>query len=176
MRSIDERPTESVARAGRWLAAGVLLALVVCKAWVGDDAAITARAVDNLLHGYGLRWNVSERVQAFTHPLWALLLIPAMASGLSWYAALIGLGLAATTATVFGLLHLSRRDALLGSIALSVLAYSRAFVDYSTSGLENPLATCLIAALSRCSPGVPRRTLTVATEADQNTTLMRPIR
>jgi arabinofuranosyltransferase len=57
-----------------WAAACVLLALVAHRAWVGDDAVITARVVDNFLHGYGLRWNVSDRVQAFTHPLWAMLL------------------------------------------------------------------------------------------------------
>jgi arabinofuranosyltransferase len=55
------------------LACVVLLALfavVLCRtAWVGDDAYITFRTVDNLVHGYGARWNVDERVQAYTHPL-----------------------------------------------------------------------------------------------------------
>jgi hypothetical protein len=55
-------------RAAPWIASAVLLGSVFYKAWIGDDAAITARVIDNLLHGYGLRWNVDERVQAFTHP------------------------------------------------------------------------------------------------------------
>jgi len=38
-------------------------------AWVCGDAYITFRTIDNLVHGYGLRWNVDERVQAFTHPV-----------------------------------------------------------------------------------------------------------
>jgi hypothetical protein len=70
--STDPRPDESsdVAPSGRWttwLHASpwiwrvVLLASVFYKAWVGDDAAITARVVDNFLHGYGLRWNVTDR-------------------------------------------------------------------------------------------------------------------
>src|SRR5512138_1134627 len=45
-------------------------------AWVCDDAYITFRTIDNFVHGYGLRWNVDERVQAFTHPLWLLVLTP----------------------------------------------------------------------------------------------------
>ena len=55
-----------------------LFALVIVRrAWVSDDAYITFRTVDNFLHGYGLVWNVSERVQAYTHPLWVFLLVGA---------------------------------------------------------------------------------------------------
>src|ERR1700756_4952216 len=43
-------------------------------AWLCDDAYITLRTVDNLVSGYGLRWNVAERVQTYTHPLWMLAL------------------------------------------------------------------------------------------------------
>jgi hypothetical protein len=44
--------------------------VVVWKAWVCDDAYITFKTVDNFVEGYGLRWNVLERVQVHTHPLW----------------------------------------------------------------------------------------------------------
>src|SRR5262245_9291823 len=62
-----------------------LLALVVCTlfavvlartAWVADSAYLTFRTIDNLINGYGLRWNIAERVQVFTHPLWLALLTP----------------------------------------------------------------------------------------------------
>ena len=43
-------------------------------AWVAEDAFITFRAVDNLLAGHGPVWNIGERVQVYTHPLWYLLL------------------------------------------------------------------------------------------------------
>lgn len=39
-------------------------------AWVAEDAFITFRAVDNLLKGFGPVWNIGERVQVYTHPLW----------------------------------------------------------------------------------------------------------
>ena len=48
--------------------------VVTRNAWLSDDAYITFRTVDNLINGYGLTWNVVERVQAYTHPLWMLLL------------------------------------------------------------------------------------------------------
>jgi hypothetical protein len=58
--------------------AGIALALlyiglVIRTSWVGDDAYITFRALENFLHGYGPVFNVGERVQVFTHPLWFLL-------------------------------------------------------------------------------------------------------
>jgi arabinofuranosyltransferase len=47
--------------------------LFYCNSWIGDDAFITMRVVDNLSHGYGLVWNTGERVQVFSHPLWLFL-------------------------------------------------------------------------------------------------------
>ena len=42
-------------------------------AWMCDDAYISFRSADNLIHGFGLTWNIDERVQVFTNPLWTLL-------------------------------------------------------------------------------------------------------
>ncbi len=55
-------------------AGAVLLTVIVRCAWVCDDAFITLRTIDNLMNGHGMRWNIAERVQTFTHPLWMLLL------------------------------------------------------------------------------------------------------
>jgi hypothetical protein len=52
------------------------LLLLVRTAWTSDDAFITLRTVENFLGGDGLTWNTFERVQAYTHPLWMLALIP----------------------------------------------------------------------------------------------------
>ena len=51
----------------------------LANAWIGDDAYITFRVVDNFINGYGLTFNPDERVQAYTHPLWMLLLSAAYA-------------------------------------------------------------------------------------------------
>ncbi|KAB2966015.1 MAG: hypothetical protein F9K18_06090, partial [Thermoanaerobaculia bacterium] len=66
------------------------------NAWLTDDAFITFRTIEQFLAGNGLRFNVHERVQSFTHPLWLALLLlpralgvalPAAAFALSWGAA-----------------------------------------------------------------------------------------
>jgi arabinofuranosyltransferase len=52
----------------------VIFLLLLPTAWICDDAYITMRTADNFVNGYGLTWNVSERVQAYTHPLWLFLI------------------------------------------------------------------------------------------------------
>jgi arabinofuranosyltransferase len=48
--------------------------ILLGNAWTNDDAYITFRTIDNFINGYGLRWNVDERVQAYTNPLWMFVL------------------------------------------------------------------------------------------------------
>jgi len=52
----------------------MLFTIVVFQsAWLNDDAYITFRTVDNFVNGYGLTWNVSERVEPYSNPLWMFL-------------------------------------------------------------------------------------------------------
>ena len=146
--AIAATPTES---AERWLVAGALavyLTLVLRTAWVTDDAFISLRTVDNFLHGYGLRWNVSERVQAYTHPLWLFALIGVNALWHDPFYSTLALSITTSVAAValvaFGL----GRTAVQAVFAVTMLALSRAFVDFSTSGLENPLSYLLIGAFA----------------------------
>ena len=96
-------------RVGRVLAGATALAvlgLVLKDAWVCDDAYITFRHVDHLWLGHGLQWNVGERVQGSTHPLWLLLLaLLQPVTGEPFWSAL-GLGLVCTTGA---LLLIARR-------------------------------------------------------------------
>src|SRR5882762_6634227 len=39
-----------------------LLFVIVKDAWLSDDSYITMRVVDNFIRGYGLTWNIDERV------------------------------------------------------------------------------------------------------------------
>ena len=50
------------------------LIIVFITAWLSDDAYITFRSIDNFINGFGLTWNIGERVQAYTHPLWMFLI------------------------------------------------------------------------------------------------------
>ena len=50
------------------------IVVLLRSAYVNEDAYITMRTVDNFVNGYGLRWNIAERVQTFTHPLWLIMI------------------------------------------------------------------------------------------------------
>ena len=123
----------------------LFLLVLVRTAWVCDDAFITLRTVDNLLNGYGLRWNIAERVQSFTHPLWMLLSIVPYAVTGDPYVTSIWLGIAVSLVAFTAALWLAQ-DLWIAIAGALLLASSRAFVDYSTSGLENPLTHLLLAA------------------------------
>lgn len=120
-----------------------LLAVVVAKAWVCDDAYITLRTVDNLLSGYGPNWNAGERIQAYTHPLWMLLLAAASRVTADVFYTSIGLGVLLTAVSAWILTHRLAPSAGGAGLGLALLAGSRAFTDYATSGLENPLTQAL---------------------------------
>ena len=130
------------------VAALLLLALTTLfSAWLCDDAYITFRTVENVVDGYGPRWNVLERVQAYTHPLWMSLLVPLrQITGEIYFTSLV-VSLLLTWAAVGVLLTHAPRTAGLAAACVLALALSRSFVDYSTSGLENPLAHFLLAVL-----------------------------
>jgi arabinofuranosyltransferase len=121
------------------------LVLLLRTAWVCDDSYISFRVLDNLLNGYGLRWNVDERVQAFSNPLWVFFLTPFYAASREIYytSLLVSIGLSLTT---FYLVTFKASAGVAGGfLAACVLMLSKAFVDYSTSGLENPLTHLLLA-------------------------------
>jgi arabinofuranosyltransferase len=150
------------------LAAVLVLAMAVTKdAWLSDDAFITLRTVDNFWNGYGLRWNPIERVQAYTHPLWMLVLAAAYGVTREPHLTTLAVSLGVTAASVW---LLFRRLTPAGrAVAFLPLAGSRAFVDYSTSGLENPLSHLLLAAFWLLAladaPPSRRRLLTLTTLA-----------
>jgi arabinofuranosyltransferase len=115
-------------------------------AWLSDDAYITFRTVDNVVNGYGLRWNVAERVQSYTHPLWMLLVIAPYALTREAFFTPIFLQMALALATVALIAWRLAIDRVSACLALLILVCSKAFVEYSTSGLENPLTHLLLVA------------------------------
>lgn len=139
-------PTMTRGRLAVACAVIVYLALVVKDAWLSDDAYITFRSVSNFVNGYGPTWNIDERVQSFTHPLWMFLLSGTyfLLRNIYWSSLLlcIAVSLAAVCVVAFGIAR-SSWTAIAGVL---VLAASKTFLDYSTSGLEDP-ATFLLLAL-----------------------------
>ena len=119
--------------------------------WTSEDAFITFRVVTNLWHGYGPVFNPGERVEAYTHPLWLLLLsILAFPTGQIERTALwLGLFCAAASIVLAlsSAVRLQGRDSggvWLPAGALIFVALPPAW-DFATSGLEMSLAIFWIA-------------------------------
>ena len=135
---------------------GVALLLT---AWVGDNTYMTFRTIDNFVHGYGLRWNVAERVQAYTHPLWmSLVAVFYWWTGEPYFTS-IALSIALTLLAVWLLMRLAPSIWSAGA-GLTILWCSRAFIDYSTSrSRESPderAAAAVCRLLSVTAPPVLR--------------------
>jgi arabinofuranosyltransferase len=109
-----------------------------------EDAYITFRTIDNWVNGHGLRWNPAERVQVYTHPLWMLILTAGrLVTGELYYATLawsliLSAGVLVALAIGFAVSRVA------GILAIVLLTGSRAFIDFSSSGLENPLTHLLL--------------------------------
>lgn len=117
---------------------------LIRTAFITDDAGITLRSILNFINGYGPTFNIDERVQAFTHPMWFLILaITTLLFGNVFYATFfVSIGV-----SVLNLWLLTTKLALnnLGMlIGLFAIILSKSFIDFSTSGLENPLSHLFI--------------------------------
>jgi len=118
--------------------------ILIRNLWVSDDSFITMRVIDNFMHGYGLVWNVGERVQVFTHPLWLFIILPfAYIFKDSLYTYYVPSLLISLLTIYLFLSHFAQspRKLILTAIALGG---SMAFIDFSSSGLENPLTHLLL--------------------------------
>lgn len=132
----------------RWLFFFFVVAyavVLVRTAWMCDDAYITLRTIDNFVQGYGLVWNVGERVQVYTHPLWMFLISAFYAFTREPYYTTLVISMLLSLSTAVLLLWVSRDNVYTLSLVGLLLVGSKAFVDYSTSGLENLLAHLLLA-------------------------------
>lgn len=142
--SVPVQPTDG--KFARWLgwSAVVFFVLAVTRrGWVSDDAFITMRAVDHLIHGRGFVYNAGERVLGFTNPLWALLLtVPYVLIPDPYFAPIVA---SIVVSGLFGAVLVFRgaSDYRFGALVLLAVCFSRSFVDFSTSGLENPLTHLL---------------------------------
>lgn len=120
-------------------------ATLLFDAWLSDDAYITFRVVDNVIHGLGPVYNVGERVQAYTNPLMMLVMSAFSAVTREVYFTAIVVSIAASFSAVAVLALKVARSRVAAVAALVVLVFSTSFVSYSTSGLENCLIFLLAA-------------------------------
>ena len=120
-------------RLGLGAALLLLLSVIIRTAWMCDDAFISMRTVDSFVSGNGLRWNPDERVQAFTHPLWVLLVAIPYAFTRDPYFTVLGLSILLSTAAATVLAARIARPGWNAFAALGLLICSKAFVPLKNS-------------------------------------------
>lgn len=131
-----------------WLVLVVPLLVVLIGAWtyrwVQEDAFINFRVIANLLAGHGPVFNVGERVEVYSDPLWVSVLavthemVPFLS--LEWLSVI--LGLAGTAAGVLlcgrGIQRLGSRkqDGVIVPVGLLIFSVVAGVWEFATSGLE----------------------------------------
>lgn len=122
----------------------VYAVLLIKTAWISDDAAITLRTVLNFINGFGPNFNFDERVQAYTHPLWFLLVsLFSFITG-NVFITVFMLQITMSVITLGLLVRFLSPSMFLSVMAVSIFIFSKAYLDFSTSGLENSLSHLLI--------------------------------
>ncbi|HSQ66923.1 MAG TPA: hypothetical protein VLM85_27075 [Polyangiaceae bacterium] len=147
-----------------------------------DDAFISLRHAQNLaLHGSPV-YNLGERVEGYTSPSWMVLSAALLALGLDGRAALTLLGILAGAALVVAVWRLWTRVApdkpAHGLLVVGLVATSTPIAAWTSSGLETPLFTALvalaIAELAACVEEATRSRAIVAGAAVALAVLTRP--
>ena len=123
----------------------ILYALItLMNAWICDDIYITYRTIDNFVNGYGLTWNIGERVQTYTHPLWLALLTFFYVFTKEVYFTTIIISFLFSVVTAYLIVSKLSVDRFNSLLTLFILMFSKSYMDFSTSGLENPFSHLLV--------------------------------
>ena len=139
------RPASRVAA---WWPVVVPIVIVVIGAWVyrwvDEDAFINFRIIDNLAAGHGLVYNLGERVEVSSDPLWLFSLaalhgaLPFVA--LEWLSVVLGLGCTGlgflAGARAVQVLGAARHQATVFPLGLLMVSVVAGVWEFATSGLE----------------------------------------
>src|ERR1700733_1779087 len=122
----------------------ITLAAILRTAWISDASVNTLRSAVNFVHGAGPVVYPSDRVLSFVHPLWFLLIAAGTLIAGNAFAATFVLSIALSLATIWILIGRVASSFWAGMLAGTILLLSKAYIDYSSSGLETPLAHFLL--------------------------------
>lgn len=136
-----------------WIAAAAALALLLVHVWayrfLTDDAFISFRYARNLADGHGLVFNPGfERVEGYTNFLWVVILAAFDRAGVApenvanILSTLCGVAIVAALARY--LARLRDRPIWIAVLPLFLLATTRSFAVWCTSGLETKLFEMLV--------------------------------
>jgi hypothetical protein len=153
-------------------AAGAGVYLAARLYWMCDDAFITFRYADNLVHGHGLVFNAGERVEGYTNLLWTLWIALGIAAGSSaeawagfWGIACFAATLALLAQRGWSIAH-SAGIAWPIPVAAVLAAVHHEGAVFATSGLETSAFTLLVfAGYMLVCPASPTREPSIATAA-----------
>ncbi len=129
----------------RWGALLVFLALITLVAWHSDDAFHIYVMARNLAEGHGLVYNLGERVNASTTPLFTLVVALLYRISGTMFASGLAAGLLFSGLAAYLLFFRVCRSVTAVLASLVCLLASGSFISYTTSGLENPLLFFLAA-------------------------------
>ncbi len=138
-------PLSTIKTTSLLLLLALFFTVVLRTAFTTGDSYITFRVIDNFVNGYGLRWNVVERVQAYTNPLWMFLLSGFYFFTREIYLTSLIVSMVISIITVSLVVFRIATSYFAALLVLLTLIFSKAFIDFSTSGLENPLTHLLVA-------------------------------
>ena len=126
--------------------------LTLVHSWIGDDFLITVRSILNFIHGFGPVYNIGERVQAYTHPLWFFLMsgVIAVTKEIFYSTILISVLFSFLAVLLMSKAHGFEKKSSYFTTFVLFITFSSAFMDYTSSGLENPLGYLLFSALVWC--------------------------
>ena len=127
-----------------------LLALV--NSWIGEDFLITVRSILNFIHGFGPVYNIGERVQAYTHPLWFFLMsgVIALTKEIFYSTVLVSVLFSFLAVLLISKAHGFEKKPSYFIAFVLFITFSSAFMDYTSSGLENSLGYLLFSGLVWC--------------------------
>ena len=142
--------------AAQWLLIGTVAIAAWALAYVADDVFIFQRFAANAAAGNGLVYNIGERVEGFTSPLWMAIHVALQvvrATSIGWAQ---GLGVLATIGLLFVVMRAPRGwrqesdAAWVDWIAACLVASHVGVLTYAASGMETSLYCLLVALAVTC--------------------------
>ena len=125
--------------------------LFLKRTWVGEDAFIFFRYVDNLVYGNGLVFNLGERVEGFTAPLWVFTLaLLRKVTEFELRPTAIILGLVLSTLSIALLIYFEHQREIFFPLVVTLMITNSAFRDFATSGFETSLTYLLLISALIC--------------------------
>ena len=129
----------------------LIIVLLMVLAWmnrfVQDDAFISFRYARNLAEGYGLVWNIGERIEGYSNFLWTVCLVPAfwMDMDVVLYSYLLSLSaFVCTLLCSWRIAFYVWKDWRAGCLTVILLGTNFSFSSYATGGLETQFVTAWV--------------------------------